>query len=94
MQFRSYFFNKDFYNAGGVIEKIKHLSIFLKKVPIDQQPDIILLGLDQNFFNKNWDNMSNDEIENRMSEDRNTIDILKSNSLNIYLDLFIKKNIA
>lgn len=57
MQFRNWMFNNqnDFYNAGGGITKLIEIEIFLEQLDIDNNPDLLILGLDQYFFNGNWD---------------------------------------
>ncbi len=95
MQFRSVFFKEgaQFYNAGGGIEKIKHFSHFLNHLPFDAQPGLIVVGLDQNFFNPVWDNLSEDDIETRLSADvdTNVLDITASGWLLTYAYYFEHK---
>lgn len=55
MQFRSYFFSKSFYNAGGGVRTIKHFLEFLSQIPKGNEPELLIIGLDQNFFNADWD---------------------------------------
>jgi lysophospholipase L1-like esterase len=56
LQIRSGFFlNSRFYNAGRAIAKVGHLRHFLAQIPKEKEPRVILLGLDQNFFNAAWD---------------------------------------
>lgn len=56
MQFRSYFFAKDakFTNAGGGIANIYQFIPFFENISSAVKPDIIIIGLDQYFFNDNW----------------------------------------
>lgn len=57
MQLRASFFKGDvtFYNAGGGVRRLKHFREFLAKVPPGNQPKIVILGLDQDFFNASLD---------------------------------------
>ncbi|HBV01190.1 MAG TPA: hypothetical protein DEF00_02210 [Candidatus Taylorbacteria bacterium] len=56
LQFRSGFFTPDtrFLNAGGSISRIEQFREFLDKIPRGKEPSIILIGLDQNFFDPSW----------------------------------------
>lgn len=58
MQFRSEFFRdpRSFYNAGGAIYELPQLNEFLTLLGGDRarQPRILIVGLDQNFFNDQW----------------------------------------
>jgi len=57
MSFRSSFFKAgSFYNAGGCIYRIKNMRNFFAKIPRSNYPKVLILGLDQNFFNAQWDN--------------------------------------
>lgn len=60
MQFRDFFFTKKkgaFYNAGGGAETIGDFLDFINEIPESQYPKILIVGLDQCFFNLNWDPM-------------------------------------
>ncbi len=59
LQFRDYFFKKrnNFYNAGRTIKKIKDFNSFINILNADYI-DIAIIGLDQYFFNKRWDDLS------------------------------------
>ncbi len=50
--FRSDFFrnSKEVYNAGRGVADWSHLNEWVKNWPADYQPDMIILGLDQNLF--------------------------------------------
>lgn len=56
MKFRARFFKEPqhFYNAGGAIWNVYHLEPWLERIPIEHQPQLILLGVDQWNFNPNW----------------------------------------
>lgn len=68
MQFRSELFKDPtvFYNAGGAVEKLTHLSFFLNTIPEGKEPKIIILGLDQSLFNQNPENHLPDDIQQRL----------------------------
>jgi hypothetical protein len=54
MQFRSFFFNDpdQFYNAGGGVATVWQFRMFLDHLP--SCPHVLILGLDQDFFNPHW----------------------------------------
>lgn len=56
LQFRSAFFRKnaEFFNAGASVGKIEDFKHFLNKIPSQSRLRIIIVGLDQYFFNPNW----------------------------------------
>jgi len=56
MPFRSKFFNfsRSFYNAGGAARKPADFLEFLNRIPEGDEPEVIIIGLDQVFFNPNW----------------------------------------
>ncbi len=68
MQFRSFFFQDSFYNAGGSASRIEHFEIFLKKlIENDYAPDILIVGLDQVFFNPHAKYSANDNYQTRIN---------------------------
>ena len=58
MQFRAEFFREpqSFYNAGGAVYSPRQLDGFLTLLGDDRskQPRLLLVGLDQDFFNSRW----------------------------------------
>ena len=58
LQFRDFFFKKPelFYNAGGGVAKIKDFNFFINALQTENL-QIVIIGLDQYFFNENWDNL-------------------------------------
>ncbi len=99
MQFRSPFFKNDvsFYNAGGGVAKLDHFRHFIKKIPKGKEPEIIIMGIDNNFFNngwcKFWDNFHSKkfDIAKELESDIERINIIKSSWKMVYSDYF-KKN--
>ena len=73
MQFRQDFFENDsFYNAGGVISTIGQLEPLLRQLVEEGiVPDTIIVGLDQYFFNANWDSIRDSDSLNYASKLRN-----------------------
>ncbi|OUW80503.1 MAG: hypothetical protein CBD77_00235 [bacterium TMED217] len=47
-------FSSSFYNLGLMISHISDIKIFLKTIPKDKLPKVIILGLDQWMFNEDW----------------------------------------
>lgn len=92
MQFRRNFFSDDvvFYNAGGGIQKIENFSLFLKQIPTDATPKIILMGLDQNFFNQAWIDayVLQPGYEERLLKDISVMDIIRPNMAIVWQDIF------
>lgn len=91
LQFRDIYFAEPdkFYNAGRSITKIKDIEPFIKNYPIDQ-PKIIILGLDQNFFSPQYDSLSNPGFYNFESTSELSERLLNS-SRNLTADLFKNK---
>lgn len=56
LQFRDYMFNESFYNAGFTVGTIDDYLTFLKLLPNDYQPELLLLGFDQWMFNERYYN--------------------------------------
>jgi len=92
MQFRSQFFNQDvtFYNAGGGVARGEDLKAFLDRLPLDAQPEVILLGLDQNFFNHQWVRNSEKRSIDTMflEDDIEPLQILRTRWKRVYKDYF------
>jgi hypothetical protein len=57
MQFRAEMFpDYNTYNAGVIVSKISHILPLLEKlINENKTPQIVIIGLDQNFFNESWD---------------------------------------
>lgn len=56
MQFRAQMFNapRRFYNAGGAVATVWELRPFLDAIPVGQEPEVLIIGLDQYLFNANY----------------------------------------
>lgn len=59
LSFRDFYFGEPqaFYNCGRSVGKIMDLQVFLNSYPAEF-PEVIILGLDQDFFMENWDERS------------------------------------
>lgn len=88
MQFRDFFFTKSFYNAGGGIYQLSDYQKFFSQAYNDEDlyPSLLLISLDQYFFNEAWvDNQSSD-FDNR------DIDIYSLNKLQkVTRDIFTQR---
>ncbi|MFH2065029.1 MAG: hypothetical protein ABIK15_07520 [Pseudomonadota bacterium] len=60
MQLRDYFFTDTsvFYNAGGMVKKVKDFNLFVNSLKYN--PEVIIISLDHTFFNSHWDNGKHD----------------------------------
>jgi hypothetical protein len=56
MQFRSRMFKTPgrFYNAGGAVATLWEFRPLLEAIPVGQEPEIFIIGLDQYLFNSNY----------------------------------------
>ena len=87
LQIRSFFFEKPdaFFNGGRVISRVGDLPCLIDEWDKDNyRPRVIILGLDQYFFNRNWDNLkAGCEYNVKMSG----LNMLSKSSLDVYSDL-------
>ena len=86
---RSTFFNRNVnvYNAGISVQKIGDFTPFLDRIPADKTPKVMIIGLDQRFFNPNSDPLTPDGIDSLLTEQVPAIDVL-SNWSSVYEDYF------
>ena len=93
MQFREECFRPGvvFYNGGNSVTRLRHYNVFLSKIPAGSEPAVILLGLDQYFFNMNFDRLADDDIENRLEHDRPVFGMFTSRWLDVYRDYWSGK---
>ena len=72
LQFRSVFFKDSIpvYSTGGVFTRLQQLRAFLESIPEENLPRVIILGVDQWWFNARYDSsvkIKNDLIYNQYS---------------------------
>jgi hypothetical protein len=94
MEIRSGFFRIEttHYNAGGGVTKIEDLQSFLAAIPRTNQPKLIILGLDQNFFNSAWDNsISDDQALRPLPSLMARLDIVLNTWHVVYRDYWMNK---
>jgi len=66
LQFRDKMFNKSFYNAAYTISSISDFIPFMKFSLNNKNPEVLLIALDQWMFNKNWDDLSEYDLKNKV----------------------------
>lgn len=96
MQFKKEFFKKEvFYNLGGVVYKIKDFNKFIDVIPKGKEPKIIIISLDQYFFNFNFDKVKEIPNYNFLDSREKKIDFSFNikNVIKIYLDILYTKKI-
>lgn len=57
LQFREHMFSSSFYNAGYTLSNMGEFLPFLKTIPENKRPKVLLINLDQWMFNAAWDPM-------------------------------------
>jgi hypothetical protein len=92
-QFRSKFFigGVSFYNASMGVEKIVDFRHFLENIPPEKTPSLIIIGLDQDFFNPNWDTMTVHDAKEDLFPHWSLLDIITKYYRQVYVDYIDKK---
>jgi len=77
-QFRSTFFDPgvNVFTAPTCVQKIGHLAQFLQDIPANENPKVLIIGLDQKFFDPNYDNLSPDNINDLLTQPTPALDAL------------------
>lgn len=93
LQFRKEMFDLSFYNAGYTISSLTDFKQFMKSIPVDKYPKILIVGLDQWMFNENWDSLNKEIVKDFYINI--TIDYNKQFNIldKVYYDYFINKKI-
>jgi hypothetical protein len=95
MQFRSTSFVQPdmFYNAGGGVETLAEFKPFLEKIPASGQPQVLVVGIDQFFFNRAWllDNPKPEPVSR--ADTRDVLGTIVGNWKRVYGD-YIRKRYA
>ncbi len=86
MPFRSAFFTRRFYNAGGANRHIDQFSPFLARIPREGQPSILIVGLDHYFFNGAWHQREADPFERSPRMCTNALNVVQRGWWRLYLD--------
>lgn len=73
LQLRDFFFKEPdrYYNCGRCVRRMKDYNAFLNSYPAEL-PELIVLGLDQDLFNKNFDDLTHAErnyVQNDLSRE-------------------------
>lgn len=94
MQFGSISFARPnaFYNAGGGVETLADFRPFLEQIPSSAQPKVLIIGLDQYFFNRAWllDTLKSPPPSS--TDPRDTLGTIIGSSPKIYFDIFTKRH--
>lgn len=90
LPFRKELFRKpsEFYNASLGVRKLRQVEQFLKKVPNKSKPKVVILSLDQNFFNDKYDSTIPDSYDEELTNDYTPISAIRDRWIEIYLDYF------
>lgn len=64
LQFQGFFFAEDasFYNAGLMVSNLPELLLGLQSLEEESLPDVVLIGLDEYFFNAQWYAENNTDV--------------------------------
>ncbi|MFT5248463.1 MAG: hypothetical protein ACI93P_000176 [bacterium] len=87
LQFREELFNQDFYNAGYTINTTGDYLTFLKSIPNEKLPDVLIIGFDQFMFNENWTSSKKTKVKTYWEESFSFYPSVQT-ILNTYADLF------
>lgn len=95
MQIREFFFTTGtkFYNAGGGVERLQEFKVFLSKIPDEKLPQLMIISLDQNFFNKNWDDLSRGKFDAEYKDKSNVLSCVFSRSWGLW-EMFYKGELS
>jgi hypothetical protein len=93
MQVRSGFFNPgvSFYNAGGAVEKVRQFEFFLRQLPSDYKPRVLIVSLDQYFFNNNFDDLTQTAFAGEYKDKFSLLAYVFENCIPIWKKVFQKK---
>jgi hypothetical protein len=91
MSFRSAFFSEGvtFFNAGGAIRSAANLTEFLRMIPRGGEPDLILFGCEQYFFNVKSDPCRDERYAHDARERMDYATLVREGTRRIYSGLFI-----
>lgn len=93
LQFRSRFFadTYKFYNAGRAITNLSDFRKFLREIPKEKQPKLLIMDLNQHFFNEHSIIFNEDMIDKALLSGENRAEIFGRSWKKIYKDIFSKK---
>lgn len=82
---REELFSEKFYNAGYTVINASDYLSFLKSIPNDKKPKLLILGLDQWIFNENW---SKNKLNKKINYWQNSFRFYPSlqNIISVYSD--------
>jgi hypothetical protein len=80
-----------FFNAGNGVTRLRHYRAFVQRIPAGQEPRLLLLGLDQYFFNARFDKLAADGFEAQWEQDPEPTGIFFGSWKRVYGDYFSGK---
>ena len=80
-----------FYNAGSSVGLLRDFRTVLQRIPAGKEPKVILLGLDQNFFNEVYDERPRPDMQSRYGRTQSPTEIYKDSWSIAVRDFFNKK---
>lgn len=80
--------DSEFFNAGNGVTRLRHYRAFLQRIPRGQEPRLMLLGLDQYFFNLRFDKLEADGFEAQWEQDPALTEIFFGTWKQVYGDYF------
>jgi hypothetical protein len=87
MQLRDHFFNTSFCNAGGGATKINEFKLLIQKMlESGKRPKLVIISLDQYYFNSKWDNGKSKIEPGQYDPEENYYSIFLSNISKINSD--------
>jgi hypothetical protein len=93
MQIRAGFFSDEvaFYNAGGGVDRIEDFRHFLEQIPVGQEPTVLIIALDQNLFNENWDGIVGEGVEGQLLNDRSPVGVVQASWTQVLYGYYLGK---
>jgi hypothetical protein len=91
MEVRQQFFSQPFYNSGGGVFRAADLRPFLARIPEAEQPQTIILSLDQFMLSAEVERAETNVIEERLTKCMTPTELVSSSWTSIYRDIASRK---
>jgi hypothetical protein len=93
MQFRSVFFSEPdaFYNAGGAAVLTAELGRFVSRVSADSRLTLLIVGLDQWWFNPDLDGQRSVHLDAEYTTDNEPFNVIQRHWFTVWKDVFLGK---
>jgi hypothetical protein len=93
MHFRAGLFPQrtSFYNAGGGASRVGHLRAFLEGLPANAQPKVLVVGLDQWWFNARTEADPEPSFQRQAASCDNVLNLVQRSWRTVYADLYAGK---